>query len=75
LSIDRSHISEIPFVFDNRRHPEKAIFFFRKRARDILQPEPELWRERQRFVALSLAMLGWWVAGLITICILGILLT
>jgi hypothetical protein len=66
---------EIPFMFDNWRHPEKAIFFFRRRARDILRPDPEVWRERQRFVALSLATLTFWIAGVITICILGILLT
>jgi len=66
---------EIPHVFDNWRHPEKAIFFFRRRAREILQPDPTVWRERQRFVALSLATLGFWIAGMIAICILGILLT
>jgi len=66
---------EIPYVFDSWRHPEKAIFFFRRRARDILQAAPAVWRERQRFLALSLATLGFWVAGIIAICILGILLT
>lgn len=66
---------EIPYAFDSWRHPEKAIFFFRRRAKDILQGDATLWRERQRFVALSLATLGFWVAGVITICILGILLT
>jgi len=61
---------EIPYAFDNWRHPEKAMFFFRRRARDILQADADIWRERQRFVALSLATLGFWVAGVITICIL-----
>jgi hypothetical protein len=66
---------EIPYVFDNWRHPEKAIFFFRKRAVEILRPDAYLWRERQRFVALVFATLGFWLAGIVTICILGILLT
>ena len=66
---------EIPYVFDNWRHPEKAIFFFRKRAVEILRPDPSLWRERQRFVALAFVTLGFWLAGAVTICILGILLT
>jgi hypothetical protein len=66
---------EIPFVFDNWRHPEKAIFFFRKRAVDILRPDPDLWRERQRFVALVVATLGFLLACGVAICILGILLT
>ena len=66
---------EIPYVFDNWRHPEKAIFFFRKRAVEILRPDPSLWRERQRFVTLSFVTLGFWLAGAVAICILGILLT
>jgi hypothetical protein len=66
---------EIPYVFDNWRHPEKAIFFFRKRAVEILRPDPSLWRERQRFVTLVLVTLGFWLACVVTICILGMLLT
>jgi hypothetical protein len=66
---------EIPFVFDKWRHPEKAIYFFRKRAVEVLRPDPQLWRERQRFVMLVVATVGFWVAGAVTICILGILLT
>ena len=66
---------EIPFVFDNWRHPEKAIYFFRKRAVETLRADPQLWRERQRFVALAVATVGFWLGGAIRICILGILLT
>jgi hypothetical protein len=66
---------EIPYVFDNWRHPEKAIFFFRKRAVEILRPDPSLWRERQRFVMLTFITLGFWLACGLAICILGILLT
>lgn len=66
---------EIPFVFDNWRHPEKAIYFFRKRTVETLRADPQLWRERQRFVALVFATVGFWLAGAVTICILGVLLT
>ena len=66
---------EIPQVFNNWRHPEKTIFFFRQRAVEIIRPDQDLWRERQRFVALVFATLGFWLAGIVTICILGILLT
>ena len=66
---------EIPYVFDNWRHPEKAIYFFRKRAVGTLRADPQLWRERQRFVALVVATIAFWLAGAATICILGILLT
>ncbi len=66
---------EIPYVFDNWRHPEKAIYFFRKRAVGTLQADPQVWRERQRFVALVIATIAFWLAGAVTICVLGILLT
>lgn len=66
---------EIPYVFDKRRHPEKAIYFFRKWAVGTLRADPHLWRERQRFVALVIATAAFWLAGGVAICILGILLT
>ena len=66
---------EIPSVFDNWRHPEKAIFFFRKRAVEILRADPNLWRERQRFVTLAFVTIGFWLACGVAICILGWLLT
>ena len=66
---------ELPMAFDNFRHPEKAIFFFRKRAVECLRPHPDIWHARQRFVALVIATLGFWLAGGIAICILAIVLT
>ena len=66
---------EIPYVFDHWQHPEKAIFFFRKRAVEILRPDPRLWRERQRFVALTFITIGFWLACGVSIVILGMLLT
>jgi hypothetical protein len=46
---------EIPYAFDRScAHPEKAIFFFRRRAAEVIRADPALWRERRRFIALSL---------------------
>ena len=44
---------EIPFAFDRFRHPEKALFFFRQRAVELLRGDSVLWPMRQRFVLLS----------------------
>src|SRR5271169_5106529 len=44
---------EIPFAFDRFRHPEKALFFFRHRAVELLRGDSMLWPMRQRFVLLS----------------------
>ncbi len=66
---------EIPFAFNQWRHPEKMIFFFRKRAVEILRSDPSLWRERQFFVTLVVVTLGFWLACGVAICILGILFT
>lgn len=63
---------EVPFVFDNWRHPEMAIDFFRKLAVETLREDPQLWRERQRFVALAAATVGSWLAGRLATCILGV---
>src|SRR5579862_2216150 len=32
---------ELPMAWDGWRHPEKAIFFFRKRAVEVLRPLPD----------------------------------
>ncbi len=66
---------EIPYAFDNWRHPEKALFWFRRRAIEVLRNDPELWPERQLYVRLVIATLGFWVAGGLAIVILGIILT
>jgi hypothetical protein len=41
---------ELPATLD--RHPEKAIFFFRRRAVEVLRGDEVLWRQRQRFLFL-----------------------
>jgi hypothetical protein len=48
---------EIPYAFSHVAHPEKAIFFWRRRAAQLLRSDRELWKERQRFLYLSAASL------------------
>jgi hypothetical protein len=48
---------EIPFAFDTSAHPEKALFFFRRKAVEWLRRDPVLWPMRQRFVALTVLSL------------------
>ena len=44
---------EIPYAHDHGwAHPEKGIFFFRRKAAEILRGDPLLWRQRQRFLLL-----------------------
>jgi len=66
---------ELPAVFDNYRDPEKAIYFFRKRAVAALRPHKDIWLERQRFVILVNVTIGYWLVGAVTIIILAIFLT
>lgn len=45
---------EIPYAFDRWvAHPEKALFFFRRSAAEIVRADLALWRQRRRFVILS----------------------
>ena len=46
---------EIPYAFSHLAHPGKVIYFWRRKARDLLNGDKELWKERQRFVYLSVA--------------------
>jgi len=50
--------ASIPMAFTNCRHPEQLFFFLRKKSRPILQRDPDLWRMRQRFVALMALFLA-----------------
>jgi hypothetical protein len=46
---------EIPYAFDRWfAHPEKAIFFFRRRAAEVVRDDPLLSLQRRRFILLSL---------------------
>jgi hypothetical protein len=44
----------IPHAFDPYAHPEKFIFFFRKRSKDILKCDDGLWalREKVKFLGI-----------------------
>lgn len=44
---------EIPYAFQHIAHPEKAFYFLRRKARDFLRNDRELFKQRQRFVWLS----------------------
>jgi len=48
---------EIPYAFSHFAHPEKAIYFFRRKARDVLRNDGQLLKQRQRFVYLTLLSL------------------
>lgn len=48
---------EIPYAFSHVAHPEKALYFFRTRARDFLRSDAELSKQRQWFVWLSMLSL------------------
>ena len=59
---------ELPGTLD--RHPEKTLFFFRRRAVEVLRGDEVLWRQRQRFLflfALSLLIpvLGFMSIGIV----------
>lgn len=62
---------EIPYAFDRGvAHPEKGIFFFRRRAAEVLRGDPLLWRQWQRFILLSalsvlIPMLGFVSIGVV----------
>ena len=59
---------EIPYAFDRGfAHPEKVIFFFRRRAAEILRTDPSLWRQRQRFILLSVLSVLLPVLGFLSI--------
>ncbi len=48
---------EIPYAFSHFAHPQKALFFWRRRSVELLRPDGELWKQRQCFVYLSVASL------------------
>src|SRR5215204_2709120 len=67
---------EIPYAFDRGfAHPEKGIFFFRRRAAEVLRGDPLLWRQRQRFILLSTLSLLIPVLGFVSIGIVAFLET
>lgn len=65
---------EIPYAFDRWfAHPEKGIFFFRRRAAEVLRGDPLLWRQRQRFILLSALSVLIPVLGFVSIGVVAIM--
>lgn len=59
---------ELPYAFDRGfAHPEKVIFFLRRRAAEVLHGDPSLWRQRQRLIRLSALSLLVPMVGFVTI--------
>jgi hypothetical protein len=62
---------EIPYAFDRWfNHPEKTVFFFRRRAAEVLRGDPLLWRLRQRlmllyFLSILIPLLGFMSIGIV----------
>jgi hypothetical protein len=57
---------EIPYAGDwSMRHPEKGIFFFRKKATEILQADPVLLKHRKRVLTLFILAVAVPVLGML----------
>ena len=48
---------EIPFAFEFKQHPEKVLYFLRRKSVDILRADEGLWRLRNQVVVLSVLAL------------------
>jgi len=67
---------EIPYAFDRWfAHPEKAIFFFRQRAAEVLRDDPSLWRQRRSFILLSVLSVLIPVFGFLAIGVVALMET
>ena len=66
---------EIPYVFDTWRHPEKTLFFFRRRAAELLRADTTLWRERRRFIILSVLSVLVPVLGFLPLFIYAVIMS
>jgi hypothetical protein len=62
---------ELPGTLD--RHPEKFIFFFRRRAAEVLRRDEILWKMRQRLVLWVVLSLLTPVLGMLPLLILAVL--
>jgi hypothetical protein len=49
---------EIPFAFDFMAHPDKFLFFFKKRSLPILKSDPVIWTLRQQVKTLAILSLA-----------------
>jgi len=61
---------EIPFVFDDsEKHLEKTLFFYRSKAIAVLKQDPQLWRQRQSAIAMTIVLAV--ILVIEAICMLG----
>jgi hypothetical protein len=45
---------EIPRAFETCEHPEKLLYFLRRKSREVLRNDPELWGLRQQVKFLTI---------------------
>jgi hypothetical protein len=43
----------IPYAFQTRENPEKLLYFLRRKSREVLRGDPELWGLRQQVKFLT----------------------
>ena len=61
---------EIPHASDRgMAHPEKALFFYRKKAAEILSADPALARHRRRFIRLTMLAVLFPVLAFSALCL------
>jgi hypothetical protein len=44
---------DIPYAFQTRENPEKLLYFLRRKSREVLRGDPELWGLRQQVKFLT----------------------
>ena len=60
-------------AFPPYAHPEKCFYFFRRRSRDLLESDPEIWRLRQlvkKLLVMSIASPICWFLLIVLVAIL-----
>jgi|ERR1035437_1137884 hypothetical protein len=62
---------ELPGMLD--RHPEKFIFFFRRRAAEVLRGDEVLWKMRQRLLLWVVLSLLTPVLGMLSLLIFAVM--
>jgi hypothetical protein len=63
---------EIPFAFDPwMRHPQKAMFFLRRRSAEVMGEDPALSRSRQQFIGLCIVSALLPLLGFATIAVVA----
>ncbi len=67
---------EIPYAFDRWfAHPEKGIFFYRRRAADIVQVDPTLRKKRTHFILLSILSVSFPLAWFLPLFIYAVVMS